>query len=95
MFKIGRKMSKIDPKLLTQKVCELLQNSYSGQKAQDLPSKSYCWSPNLLGSSSDLEIILGFPVSWYLAQKFSVKGFSTIGTVLNLREKAMLFSYVV
>ena len=30
---------------------KLLQNSDSGQKAQDLTSKSYCWFPNLLGSS--------------------------------------------
>ena len=34
-----------------QKVCKLLQNSYLGQKPWDFPLKSYCWSPNLLGSS--------------------------------------------
>lgn len=34
-----------------QKVRKLLQNSYSGQKTRDFPLKSYCWSPNLLGTS--------------------------------------------
>ena len=34
-----------------QNVRKLLENSYSGQKPWDLPLKSYCWSPNLLGSS--------------------------------------------
>ena len=31
-----------------QKVCKLLQNSYSRQKPWDFPLKTYCWSPNLL-----------------------------------------------
>ena len=34
-----------------QKVRKLLQNSYSGQKARDLPLKFYWWSPNILGNS--------------------------------------------
>ena len=34
-----------------QKVCKLLQKSYSWQKAQDLHSKFYCLSSNLLGIS--------------------------------------------
>ena len=38
------------PKII-QKMRNLQQNSYSGQKPRDFPLKSYCWSPNLLGSS--------------------------------------------
>ena len=34
-----------------QKLCKLLQNSYSGKRERGRPLKSYCWSPNLLGSS--------------------------------------------
>ena len=34
-----------------QKVNKLLQKFYSQQKAWVLPSKSYCWSSNLLGTS--------------------------------------------
>ena len=34
-----------------QKVRKLLQNFYSQQKARDMPSKSYCWSQNLMGTS--------------------------------------------
>ena len=34
-----------------QKVHKLLQKFYSQQKARELPSKSYCWSSNLLGTS--------------------------------------------
>ena len=30
---------------------KLLKNPYSQQKTRDLPSKSYCWSQNLLGTS--------------------------------------------
>ena len=47
MTKIDPKMSKISqiyPKI--SKNCKkLLQKSYLRQKARDLPSKSYCWSP--------------------------------------------------
>ena len=38
------------PKII-QKMRNLQQNSYSGQKPRDFPLKSYCWSQNLLGSS--------------------------------------------
>ena len=35
-----------------QKFCnKLLQNSYLGQKTRDFNLNSYCWSPNLMGSS--------------------------------------------
>ena len=59
MFKIGPKMTKICPKVLRirqywpkniPKVRKLMQKSYSRQKVRDFPSKSYCWSPNLLGT---------------------------------------------
>ena len=54
MLNIGQKITKIDPKMLKFRQIDpkkLLQNSYSGQKTQDFPLKSYCCSPNLLGSS--------------------------------------------
>ena len=60
MFKIGPNMTKIKPKFLKirqiapkkpQNVQKLLQKFYSRQKAREFPSKSYCWSSNLLGTS--------------------------------------------
>ena len=47
-----------------QKVRKLLQNSYSGQKPWDFPLKSYCWSPNLLGSSFPASDTISTSVQW-------------------------------
>ena len=57
MFKISPKITKIDPKIL--KVRQNDQKTWVSyckipiqeKKVQDLPSKPYCWSPNLSGSS--------------------------------------------
>ena len=60
MFKIDPNMTKIHPKMLKirqiapqkiQNVNKLLQKFYSRQKTRELPSKSYCWTSNVLGTS--------------------------------------------
>ena len=44
LFKISKTLSRI------QKVLELFSKSCYCQKVRDISSKSYCWSPNLLGT---------------------------------------------
>ena len=60
MFNFDPNMTKIHPKMLKirqiapqkiQNVNKLLQKFYSRQKTRELPSKSYCWTSNLLDTS--------------------------------------------
>ena len=44
------KIRQIEPKI-SKKCIKLLQKFYSQQKAREFPSKFYCWSSNLLGTS--------------------------------------------